>query len=266
MSRIPALFEDLRSRGEKALIPFITAGDPTLERTDALLDALVLGGADLIELGVPYSDPMADGPVIQRSSERALQSGCTLAAILDTVRRFRRRHQTPLILFGYVNPFLQHGPERLAREAREAGVDGFLVVDLPPEEASSFRAALQAEELDLIALLTPTSDASRVDAVGPMASGFVYYVSVKGVTGDRQAHQYGAISERVSGLQRDLDLPVAVGFGIATPEQAAEVAEFADAVVVGSALIRVLEDQKSSEEAAASAQAFLSSLKSAMSP
>jgi len=265
VSRIPDLFAELKSRGEKALIPFITAGDPTLDQTDVVLDALVKGGADLIELGVPYSDPMADGPVIQRSSERALQGGCTLADILETVRRFRQRHPTPLILFGYLNPFLQHGVDRLARDAREAGVDGFLIVDLPPEEAESFQRSLAAQDLDLIALLTPTSDAERVDAVRPLASGFVYYVSVKGVTGDREEHQYSAIAERVAGLQGDLTLPIAVGFGIATPDQAAEVAEFADAVVVGSALIRVLESQETGEQAAEAAQAFLASLKSAMS-
>ena len=264
MSRIPALFSDLRERGEKALIPFITAGDPSLDQTSLILDALVSGGADLIELGVPYSDPMADGPVIQRASERALRNGCTLADILQTVRAFRKRHATPLILFGYLNPFLQYGPERLARDAREAGVDGFLIVDLPPEEAASFRSALQAENLDLIALLTPTSDAERVDAVRPMASGFVYYVSVKGVTGARQNHEYSAIAQRVAGLTGELQLPVAVGFGIATPSQAAQVAEFADAVVVGSALIRILEEHPESSEAAAAAEAFMASLKTAM--
>ncbi|GMV44347.1 MAG: tryptophan synthase alpha chain [Myxococcales bacterium] len=236
MSRVPQTFARLT---RPALIPYLTAGDPDPGATAHLLEALAEAGADLIELGVPFSDPMADGPVIQRAAERALRHGISLDDILDLVATFRLRHDTPVILFGYYNPFHHYG-DQLARRCAEAGVDGLLVVDLPPEEAGPLRASLAAQGLDLISLLTPTSGDDRVDAVQRVAGGFVYYVSLTGVTGAALGDTTD-LGARVTALRARLGLPVAVGFGIATPEQAAAVGAHADGVVVGSALVRLIE-------------------------
>lgn len=242
------MFSRLHAAGRRALIPYLTAGDPDAGVTAHLLETLASSGADLIELGVPFSDPMADGPVIQRASERALLHGLSIDDILDLVASFRLRWQTPIVLFGYYNPFHHFGADELARRCAEAGVDGLLVVDLPPEESAPLQGALAARGLDLIALLTPTSGEDRVEAVRQVASGFVYYVSMTGVTGAALADA-AAIGPRVRTLREQLGLPVAVGFGIATPEQAAVIGADADAVVVGSALVRIIEARGSDVEA-----------------
>lgn len=246
MSRIADRFQTLRERGEKALVTFITAGDPDLATTEEAVLALERAGADLIELGVPFSDPMADGPTIQLSSERALAAGTTLPAILDLVKRLRTRTQIPIVLMGYFNPVFAYGAERFAADAAAAGVDALLVVDLPPEESAELKNATDSQGLDLIFLLTPTSDHSRVQAVSRLGSGFIYYVSVTGVTGARTSVA-DTLASRVTEVRAELNLPLVVGFGISTPEQAGKVAETADGVVVGSVLVKFFEKYQGTE-------------------
>jgi tryptophan synthase alpha chain len=246
MSRIKERFAELQKGGDKALIPFITAGDPDLAMTRDLIWEMEKNGADIIELGVPFSDPMADGPTIQRSSERALASGTTLKAILAMVKSVRKVSQVPIILMGYFNPVFRYGIRKFAADAVASGVDGVLLVDLPPEEASAFKAEAFAKGLEVIFLLTPTSDDKRIEKVARCAGGFVYYVSVTGVTGARKgvADSIGSAVERI---KKRIDLPVAVGFGISDPSQAAKVAGVADGVVVGSALVKLFEEFKGLE-------------------
>ncbi len=263
MNRIDKKFSALRLRGEKALIPFVTAGDPDLRTSLEILRALGRSGADLIELGVPFSDPMADGPTIQRSSERALKRGTSLPRILEMVRKFRRDSEIPLILFGYYNPFFCYGLERLAREAKASGVDGLLCVDLPPEESGELKRWTRAEGLRNIFLLSPTSDSGRIRLVAREGRGFVYYVSVTGVTGARTRVESHLRAE-VARVRRHTALPIGVGFGVSTPRQAAWIASFADAVVVGSALINVIEKARRKQEKVRRAGHFISSLKRAM--
>ena len=246
MSRIQQRFDYLRSRSEKGLVTFITAGDPDLATTEELIGVLEGAGADIIELGVPFSDPMADGPTIQRASERALLSGTTLPGILDTVRSARQTSQVPILLMGYYNPVLSYGLERFAVDAAVAGVDGLLIVDLPPEESDELRGLLNRNGIDLICLLTPTSDDRRIDLVRKHGSGFLYYVSVTGVTGARQDVS-PSVAGAVARIRARTDLPVAVGFGISTPEQASRMAEAADGVVVGSALVSLFEQYQGTE-------------------
>lgn len=237
MSRIPAAFARLQSDGRKALIPFITAGDPDKSLTVPLMHALVDAGADVIELGVPFSDPMADGPVIQRSSERALKLGVGLADILDMVREFRTRDSdTPVVLMGYANPVEQMGTRIFASEAAAAGIDGVLIVDYPPEECADFAALLRAAGLDLIFLLSPTSSETRIAKVAALASGYIYYVSLKGVTGAAHIDTQD-VQAALARIRQHTGLPVGVGFGIRDAATAARVAGFADAVVVGSRLV-----------------------------
>jgi tryptophan synthase alpha chain len=246
MSRIGDTFARLGGAGEKALISFITAGDPDLAATAALIPRMAEAGADIIELGVPFSDPMADGPTIQKASERALSAGTTLAGILAMVKEVRATCQVPLLLMGYYNPIFIYGVDRFCRDAVDAGVDGVLVVDLPPEEASELKRAADQTGLDVIFLLTPTSDASRIKTVNRLGRGFIYYVSVTGVTGARNALA-DSLSETVAALRRQLRLPLAVGFGISTPDQAGEVAAFADGAVVGSAIVKLFEEYRGEE-------------------
>jgi tryptophan synthase alpha chain len=263
MSRIKAKFADLGRRGQAALIPFVTAGDPDLETTLKILQALEKGGADCIELGVPFSDPTADGPTIQRSSERALKNGASLPRILQMVRRFRRTSEIPLILFGYCNPFFHYGVQKFCREAARAGVDGILCVDLPPEESDQLKRSADAHALDLIFLLSPTSGADRIQMVGRKGRGFIYYVSVTGVTGARRSFE-NDLRSQVNRVRRATALPVAVGFGISTPKQAAWISRFADAAVVGSALIDTVEKAAGKSAKARRAGAFVASLKQAI--
>lgn len=240
MGRIADTFTKLQREGKKALVTFITAGDPDLETTGRLIPILGAAGADIIELGVPFSDPMADGPVIQLASERALAAGTTLEGILALVRNVRLTTQIPLVLMGYYNPILQYGPERFVKDAACAGVDGVLLVDLPPEEAAGFRKIADAAGITTIFLLTPTSDDARMRKVSTLGSGFLYYVSVTGVTGARQQVDV-SVADRVSEIRTRTKLPVVVGFGVSTPEQAAQIAPCADGVVVGSALVKLFE-------------------------
>ncbi len=241
MGRIEATFVRLKREGRRGLIPFITAGDPDLETTGKLLVELASAGASVIELGVPFSDPMADGPVIQRASERALRHDFGLREVLDVVEQARPlMTDVPIVLFSYFNPLMQYGLERLSREAALAGVDGVLVTDLVPEEAEAFSGLLRAHDLDMIFLVAPTSTDARLELVAESASGFIYAVSRAGVTGARQDVSCDAelLVERV---RRVSDLPVAVGFGISNAEQVAATWRYADAAVVGSALVAEIE-------------------------
>ncbi|MDP7468514.1 MAG: tryptophan synthase subunit alpha [Alphaproteobacteria bacterium] len=232
-----ACFEHLRWENRAGLVAFITGGDPDAATSQALLEGLAGAGADVIELGMPFSDPMADGPSIQASSLRALKAGATLRAILQQVRDFRKsNNRTPLVLMGYYNPIYVYGVEDFARDARDAGVDGLIVVDLPPEEDTELRVPATQAGLHCIRLATPTTDDARLPVVLANTGGFVYYVSIAGITGTKSAAS-GEVTEAVSRLRRHTDLPVAVGFGIRTPQQAGGVAAVADAAVVGSALV-----------------------------
>jgi tryptophan synthase alpha chain len=263
MSCIEKKFAELQNRGEAALIPFVTAGDPNLATTLKILRALEKGGADCIELGIPFSDPTADGPTIQRSSERALKNGLSLPRILQLVRQFRRTSEVPIVLFGYFNPIFHYGLENFCRAAARAGADGILCVDLPPEESAELKRWTDAEGLDLIFLLSPTSGPDRVQLVAGKGRGFIYYVSVTGVTGARQALD-DQLRSQVARVRRATSLPVGVGFGISTPKQAAWIAGFADAAVVGSALVERIEKAKGGVEKARCAGAFVSELKRAI--
>ncbi|WP_462331083.1 tryptophan synthase subunit alpha [Thiohalocapsa halophila] len=241
MSRIDGLFERLRGEGRTALIPFVTAGDPSPDVTVPLMHRMVAAGADLIELGVPFSDPIADGPVIQRATERALAAGVRLRDVLDMVRTFRAENATtPVVLMGYLNPIEIMGAEIFAAEAAAAGVDGTLVVDVPPEEAAELAGLLRPYGLDLVYLLAPTSDAERIARIGGVASGFVYYVAVKGVTGAGNLDIDG-VGAKLGEIRARIPLPVGVGFGIKDGDSAARVAAVADAVIVGSAIVERIE-------------------------
>jgi len=242
MSRIKEAFDNLAREQKKGFIPFITAGDPDLETTKHLMIELANVGATLIELGIPFSDPMADGPVIQRASERALRHGFGLSEILDLVRDVRKQTKVPIVLFSYFNPLLQFGLEKLVREAEHAKIDGILVTDLTPEEAGRFSAMLRAHEIDLIFLIAPTSTDERLKMIAERASGFIYAVSRAGITGAREAVSAEA-EQLVNRVRLVSDLPVAVGFGISKAEHVAEVWRYADAAVVGSAIVKMIEDQ-----------------------
>ncbi len=240
MSRIAGRFEVLRRTGRKALIPYVTAGDPEPHVTVPLLHALVDAGADILELGVPFSDPMADGPVIQAAHERALKHHVNLRQVLEMVRSFRTKDSTtPVVLMGYLNPFEIMGYEVFAKAAQAAGVDGVLTVDLPPEESTDFRTALRAADIDPIFLLAPNSTAARIARIAAAASGFVYYVSLKGVTGSASLDVEG-VARKLAEIRAVTPLPVGVGFGIKDAASAARVAGVADAVIVGSAIVRML--------------------------
>jgi tryptophan synthase alpha chain len=242
MSAIDQVFERCRREGRSAFIPFLMAGDPDLATTGSLLEALVQGGADIIELGVPFSDPIADGPVNQRAATRALAAGTTLAGVLDLVARYRDRLGVPVVLFTYFNPLFRRGLASFAEQAARSGVDGVLCVDLPVEEArAKYIPALRAQGLDPIFLLSPTSEKARQAQAGKVGSGFIYYVSRIGVTGEQTALAAG-LAKEVKQVRRRVKPPVAVGFGISTPEQVASVAALAEGVVVGSALVRLVEE------------------------
>jgi len=265
MSRIAATFENLREQGRTALIPFVTAGDPDKDVTVPLMQTLVENGADIIELGVPFSDPMADGPVIQRASERALVHHTSLHDVLDMVREFRRGNDsTPVVLMGYLNPIEVMGYGAFAEAAAKAGVDGVLTVDIPPEEGSEFLAAMREQQIDPIYLLAPTSTPERIRRITASASGFVYYVSLKGVTGASNI-DITAVSEKLQQIRASTDMPVGVGFGIKDAETAAAMGQIADAVVVGSALVsRVEEYAGDTPRILASVGEVLSSMRSAL--
>lgn len=254
-TRIQTLFRALKERKRAALVAYVTAGDPSPDRTPAIAAALERGGVDMIELGVPFSDPIADGPVIQAASERALKAGTTLPKVLEIARRIRETSQIPLVLFTYLNPALRYGFEKLGRDAKGAGIDGCLLTDLSVEEAEPYVKAMREAGLDTVFLAAPTSTPERLKLVARYSTGFVYLVSRTGVTGER-----ASLSEAAGPLLRSMraatDLPLALGFGISTPEQAAAVAKMADGVVVGSALVRLIEKRASDSEIEAFARAL----------
>lgn len=247
MSRIRACFAQCQSNQRKVLIPFITAGDPNPALTVPLMHALVEAGADILEVGVPFSDPMADGPVIQRASERALQHQVSLSQVFDMVKEFRTQNtKTPIVLMGYLNPLEAYTYQRVAQDAANVGVDGFLIVDLPPEEADALVKPLQQRDLDMIFLIAPTTHARRIEKIAQQASGFIYYVSVKGVTGSKDLNIQD-VNDKIAEIRRYTSLPIGVGFGIKNAESAATVAKVADAVIVGSALVQLIETTEESQ-------------------
>jgi tryptophan synthase alpha chain len=250
MSRIGKRFEELRQRQELGLVAYITAGDPDLRATAEFIPALEEAGVDVLELGVPFSDPLADGPVIQRASERALRSGTTLAGVLEMAAEARRRSQLPLLLFGYLNPILRYGFDRFAADARRAGIDGVLITDLSIEEADAYVGRMRQAELDTVFLAAPTSTEARLHRICEASRGFVYAVSRTGVTGAQQALS-GQLLPLLQRLRAASSLPVAAGFGISRPEHIRELRGHADAAVVGSALVRVVEEHRSAERLAA---------------
>jgi len=263
MNRIDATFAKLAAAGRTALIPYVTAGDPSLELTSTILDALVEAGADVIEIGVPFSDPMADGPVIQRASERALARGVSLTNVLALVQRFRERNAaTPIVLMGYANPVEAMGLLRFADTARDAGVDGVLIVDYPPEEAEAYAAALEARRIAPIFLLSPTTPEARMDAVARVARGYVYYVSLKGVTGAGHLDT-GEVTRKLAQIRRNVRIPVGVGFGIRDAASARAIAAHADAIVIGSRIIEEIE-MGPAAEAPQRAGAWLAKIRAAL--
>lgn len=263
MSRIQFVLSALAAQGKKGLIPFITAGDPAPELTVPLMHALVAGGADIIELGVPFSDPMADGPVIQRASDRALAHGVGMRNVLQFVRDFRTtNHATPVVLMGYANPIERFGVQHFIQAAKDAGVDGVLVVDYPPEECEEFAAAMKTNGMDPIFLLAPTSTDERIEALGKIASGYVYYVSLKGVTGSGHL-DLDAVAAMIPKIKKHVRVPVGVGFGIRDAATAREIATVADAVVIGSRLIQELEAAPPGQ-AINAAEAFLAEIRKAL--
>ncbi len=263
MNRIDQTFGRLRAQRQPALIPFLTVGDPDLETTGELMRAAVENGADLLELGMPFSDPTADGPVLQRSAEIGLRAGATLRRALELVADFRKASEVPLILYGYYNPIFRYGPQRFAADARQAGVDGLLVVDLPPEEADELLTWTRPAGLHFVFLLAPTSDSDRIRIVLKRAAGFVYYVSVTSVTGVRPMVPE-SVRPAVERLRQSTRLPIGVGFGISTPEQAAAVGQFADAAVVGSAIMRVVDAHRHAGSVVGEVGAFIRRLKGGM--
>jgi tryptophan synthase alpha chain len=240
MTRIGRLFDCLKKDGRKALIAYLTAGDPSPERTPALVEAMVRGGADLIELGVPFSDPIADGPVIQRGGERALKAGTTLESVLEIAAQIRERSEVPLVLFTYLNPVIRYGLDRLARDAAAAGIDGCLLTDASVEEAGEYVAAMHRQGLDTVFLAAPTSTERRLKLVAEYSTGFIYLVSRTGVTGERESLSE-AIGPLVRAMRAVTDLPLTVGFGISRPEHVAEVGRLVEGVAVGSAFVRLIE-------------------------
>ena len=254
-TRISRLFDSAKKKGRKPFIAYLTCGDPAPAHTVSLVLALERGGADLIELGIPFSDPIADGPVIQRASERALRAGTTLSQVLASVREIRRHSDVPLLLFSYMNPLLRYGFDRLSADASAAGVDGVLLTDLCVEEAEAPVSRLRLHGLDTVFLAAPTSAERRLRLVAEHSSGFVYLVSRTGVTGEQQSLS-GAVAPLTNRMRRLTDLPLAVGFGISTPEQVAEVARIADGVVVGSAIVKFIETHGGDPELAAGLEAF----------
>ncbi len=262
MSRIKGCFEQLKKENKKALIPYICAGDPAPALTVPLMHALVRGGADAIELGMPFSDPMADGKTIQHASERALAQGMTLRKVLDDLREFRRENTTtPVVLMGYANPIEHLGIDRFVEEATDAGADGVLIVDYPPAESVELKNKLNAKGIDMIYLLAPTSTEQRIGEVVRMASGYIYYVSVKGVTGTKTANT-DSIADKLPEISCRTDMPICVGFGIKDAESAARIAKVADGVIIGSQLI--LELQAAGDKAVERAEEWIAGIRSAL--
>lgn len=265
MTRIGDRFKALRDKDEKALVLYLTAGDPSLEKTLRIIPVLENAGADCLEIGVPFSDPTADGPIIQAASRRALKKGTNLTAILELIARLRRFSEIPVVLFSYYNPILVYGPERFTRDAKTAGADGVLIVDLPLEEAGELREFSDSLELDFISLLAPTTGKKRMGDIAARAQGFLYYISMVGLTGT-SAPDYAALRQGVARVRKVTDLPVVVGFGLSAPEQVREVAPLVDGVVVGSALVRMIPELGGEKDEMDRISNFVYRLKKALSP
>jgi tryptophan synthase alpha chain len=263
MGRIGDKFESLRVRKEKALIVYLTAGDPSLRVTRELIPALENTGADILEIGVPFSDPTADGPVIQAASQRALKAGTTLEGVLDLVADVRKTSSIPIVLFGYYNPIFAYGTKKFSQAAKTAGVDGVLVVDLPPEEAQELKVHTDAAGIDFISLIAPTTPEKRLRKIAAAATGFLYYISITGVTGTA-APRIEDIKREVSKIRKITKLPLAVGFGISNPKQAAEISGIADGIVIGSAVVRLIDENKNNSDLIEIVSQYISEIKDAL--
>lgn len=264
MGRIGKKFQELKHKNEKALVVYLTAGDPDLPTTEALIGALAAAGVDILEIGVPFSDPTADGPVIQAAFLRAIKGGATLAKILEMIARVRQISDIPIVLFGYYNPVFNFGCEAFALRAKAAGVDGVLLVDLPPEEAAELRQYTDRAGIDFISLIAPTTSDARISMIAEKAQGFLYYISVTGVTGTARPDVEN-IRRNVASIRKACGLPVAVGFGISTPDQAAEIAPHADGIVIGSAVVKLIEGNTGRADLIARVSSFAAAIKTAMS-
>lgn len=263
MSRIAEKFITLRAKKEKALIIYLTAGDPSLAVTKELILALEAAGADILEIGVPFSDPTADGPVIQAAAQRALKNGTTLAGILEMIGEVRQVSPIPIVLFGYFNPIFSYSVKKFAHDAAKAGIDGVLVVDLPPEEAHELRQYSDAAGIYFISLIAPTTGPERLRQIADQATGFLYYVSITGITGTA-APKVADIKTAVNKIKKITKLPIAVGFGITKPEQAAEIAQCADGIVVGSAVVKMIDENKGKRDLVKIVANFVREIKQAM--
>jgi tryptophan synthase alpha chain len=263
MGRIEKKFHELKQKNEKALVVYLTAGDPNLPTTEALIKALAAAGVDILEIGVPFSDPTADGPIIQAASRRALQNGATLTKILDMIESVRETSEIPIVLFGYYNPVFIYGNEAFALRANAAGVDGILVVDLPPEEAAELRMYTDRAGIDFISLIAPTTPDQRIRRIAEKAGGFLYYISVTGVTGTAKPIVEN-IQRDVTNIRKISNLPVVVGFGISAPAQAAEIAPHADGVVIGSAVVKMIEENAGRDDLIPLVTSFAGALKKAL--
>jgi tryptophan synthase alpha chain len=264
MSRIEKKFSALQAKGEKALICFLTAGDPNLEKTREIILGMEKAGVDCVEIGVPFSDPTADGPIIQAASQRALKNGATLSGILAMIESIRKTTEIPIVLFGYYNPILSYGTERFATRAREAGVDGILVVDLPFEEAAELRQFTDPQGIDFISLIAPTTSIERVKQIAQHATGFLYYISVTGVTGTAKP-QVQEVKKDVARIRKVTALPLAIGFGISTPQQAKEIAPYADGIVVGSAIVKMIAENSQRSDLVTVVSEYAREMKKAIS-
>jgi len=264
MNRIEQRFSALRAKKEKALICFLTAGDPNLEKTREIILGMEAAGVDCVEIGVPFSDPTADGPIIQAASQRALKNGATLSGILAMIETLRKISEIPIVLFGYYNPILSYGPERFATRAQEAGVDGILVVDLPPEEADELRQCTDPQGIDFISLIAPTTSTDRMKKIAAHATGFLYYISITGVTGTAKP-QVEEVKKDVERIRKVTALPLAIGFGISTPQQAKEMAPYADAIVVGSAIVKMIAENSQQSDLVSVVSQYAREMKKAIS-
>jgi tryptophan synthase alpha chain len=263
MGRIGKKFQELKQKNEKALAVYLTAGDPDMPMTEALIPALAAAGVDILEIGVPFSDPTADGPVIQAASLRAIKRGATLAGILEMIARIRQVSEIPIILFGYYNPIFIFGCEAFALRAKAAGVDGILIVDLPPEEAAELRRYTDRAGIEFISLIAPTTADERIMRIAKKAQGFIYYISVTGVTGTATPNVED-IRRDVARIRKASDLPVAVGFGISSPGQAAAIAPHADGIVIGSAIVKMIEEHAGSNDLIPRVSSFAAAIKKAL--
>lgn len=263
MSRITEKFNSLRAKKEKALIVYLTAGDPSLKITKELIFALEKAGVDILEIGVPFSDPTADGPVIQAAAQRSLKNGTTLEGVLQMVEEVRQVSQIPLVLFGYFNPIFVYGVKKFARRAKKAGVDGVLVVDLPYEEAPELRVYTDKAGIDFISLIAPTTGIKRAKQIAANASGFLYYISITGITGTA-APQISEIKTAVDKIRKITGLPIAVGFGISRPPQARAIGQFADGIVIGSAVVKLIDENRNNPDLIKVVSGYVGEVKQAL--